>query len=212
MSFPMQKDIEEPLLREIAQRGGEARPNELFEAVARHFPQLTEADLKIPHGAVYSPWSTRVHNVRAVLVHKGELNKSAPRGVWRITDKGRQRIGLPPSAQTQVPPETPPHHEVLKQKLVEIGKALGYHTSTEEVLGPVGHRHDVLWRPGPYKKDPSHVIEVCEGETRLRRVTNCPSVIASEAKQSRSPLTSRLLRHFVPRNDRRQATLAMTNE
>lgn len=160
MSFPMQKDIEEPLLREIAQRGGEARPNELFEAVARHFPQLTEADLKIPHGAVYSPWSTRVHNVRAVLVHKGELNKSAPRGVWRITDKGRQRIGLPPSAQTQVPPETPPpRHEVLKQKLVEIGKALGYHTKTEE--GPM-FRHDVLWKQGEYR-NPSHVIEVCEG-------------------------------------------------
>ena len=43
--------------------------------------------------------------------------------------------------------------------MVDIGKALGYHTSTEE--GPM-FRHDVLWKQGQYR-NPSHVIEVCEG-------------------------------------------------
>jgi len=45
--------------------------------------------------------------------------------------------------------------------MVEIGKELGYHTSTEE-RGPI-YQHDVLWKRGAYKKDPSHVIEICAG-------------------------------------------------
>jgi len=41
-------------------------------------------------------------------------------------------------------------------------------------------------------------------------VTKCLDVIASEAKQSQPRLISRLLRHFVPRNDGPQATLTIT--
>jgi hypothetical protein len=48
MSFPKYKEIEEPLLREIAKRGGEIRPSlDLYQAVANHFPQLTSQDLTI---------------------------------------------------------------------------------------------------------------------------------------------------------------------
>jgi len=170
MSFPKYKDIEEPLLRAIAQRGGEVRPDpELYQAVARYFPQLTPQDfaMKQPSGKD-NKWNNMIAWARMYLVGNGELD-NAVRGVWRITDKGRKRIGLGPGLRTSVLPEPPPpppppppsprRHEELKQMMVDIGKALGYHTSTEE--GPM-FRHDVLWKQGQYR-NPSHVIEVCEG-------------------------------------------------
>ena len=171
MSFPKYKEIEEPLLGAIAQRGGEVRPDpELYQAVARYFPQLTPQDfaMKQPSGKD-NKWNNMVAWARMYLVGNGELD-NAVRGVWRITDKGRKRIGLGTGLQTSVlpepplpPPPAPPprRHEELKQMMVDIGKALGYHTSTEESHV---YRHDVLWRPGgkPYI-NPICVIEVCEG-------------------------------------------------
>ena len=44
MAIPSEKDIELPLLQEIEAAGGEAKPSELYDKVARHFPQLTVAD------------------------------------------------------------------------------------------------------------------------------------------------------------------------
>jgi hypothetical protein len=170
MSFPKGEKIQEAVLREVAQRGGETGlGHDFYQAVARCFPQLTPQDLamKRPSGVNY--WGNWIVAASMQLLNKREMDQPT-RGVWRITDKGRMRIGgQPPPPPPPPPPPAPPRHEVLKQKLVEIGKALGYHTSTEEVLGPVGHRHDVLWRPGPYKKDPSHVIEVCEGGGSLNK-------------------------------------------
>jgi len=171
MSFPKYKEIEEPLLREIAKRGGEIRPSfDLYQAVACYFPQLTPQDfaMKQPSGKE-NKWNNMVAWARQSLVDNGELD-NAVRGVWRITDKGRARIGLSlqaqaaptaPASTSKPAPTLPSRHEQLKRMMVDIGKALGYETSTEE--GPV-YRHDVLWRPaGKRHMPPLYVIEVCEG-------------------------------------------------
>ena len=101
MASPSEKDIEIPLLREIEAMGGEARPSELDDKVAKYFPELTSADQKLRHprsGQLI--WSNRIRWVRQHLVNKGELDASV-RGIWRITDKGRARIAVvhppPPS-------------------------------------------------------------------------------------------------------------------
>ena len=167
MALPTQKEIQVPLLHEIEVRGGEARPEtELYRAVASHFPQITEADLKEEVASGINRWEKHVNFARLQLVHRGEIDKSV-RGIWRITERGRRRLRgggevlLVDTAGPSAIPTSPTRHEELKQKMVEIGNKLGYHASTEE-RGPV-YQHDVLWKRGAYKKDPSHVIEICAG-------------------------------------------------
>jgi restriction system protein len=104
MAISSEKDIEIPLLQEIEKAGGEAKPSNLYDKVARHFPQLTLADQKVIHPRSGLPiWRNRVQWARQHLVNKGELDAST-RGIWRITDKGRVRLGVvfPP------PPPPPP--------------------------------------------------------------------------------------------------------
>ena len=64
-------------------------------------------------------------------------------------------------AESTIPLQLFSRHDDLKQKMVDIGNKLRYNTSTEETCA--GYRHDALWKPGPYKRDPSHVIEICAG-------------------------------------------------
>jgi len=169
MALPKQKEIEVPLLRSIDAMGGEAKPQEFYPKITANFPQITEYELRAPTAdGIGNKWLNRIQWVRQKLVSKGELERY-PRGIWRITAKGRERLsaegplpkGAPKVIREQPTKLQPPkRHDELKQKMVEIGKELGYHTSTEE--GPV-YRHDVLWKRSPYRKDPCHVIEICGG-------------------------------------------------
>jgi len=101
MAIPSEKDIELPLLQEIEALGGEAKPDDLYDKVAHHFPQLASSDqeLRYPKSGQLI-WLNRVHWARMHLVNKGQLDAST-RGIWRITDKGRERLGV-------VPPPPPP--------------------------------------------------------------------------------------------------------
>ena len=162
MTLPIQKDIELPLLFEIDAMGGEAKPQDVYPRVKAHFPQITEKDLEETISRGINKWTNRIQWARQSLVSKKELERY-PHGVWRITEKGRQRLwreGLKVSESTPSKP-LPSRHDELKQKMVDIGNQLRYGTGTEETC--VGYRHDVLWKPGAYRKDPSHVIEICAG-------------------------------------------------
>jgi hypothetical protein len=171
MALPIQKDIELPLLLEIETMGGEGRPQDIYPMITAHFPQITEADLVETISGGTNKWTNRIQWARQSLVLKKELERY-PHGVWRITEKGRERLisresmeGKPalvvegPEVDGEKIVQPPKRHDELKLKMVEIGNKLGYTTSTEE--GPE-YRHDVLWRTTPYKT-PSHVIEICEG-------------------------------------------------
>jgi len=106
MAIPSEKDIEFPLLQEIVVVGGEARPLELYERVAKHFPKLTLDDKRARHPRSGLPiWSNRVQWARQHLVNKGEIDAST-RGIWKITEKGRARIGT-------IPRPAPPRHLTL---------------------------------------------------------------------------------------------------
>ncbi len=93
MAIPSVKYIELPLLKEIEAAGGKARPAELYDKVAKHFPQLTSADRKAKHPISDALiWENRVRWARQHLVNKGEIDASVY-GTWKITDRGRERIG-----------------------------------------------------------------------------------------------------------------------
>jgi restriction system protein len=102
MAIPSERDIELPLLQEMQAAGGEAKPSDLYDKVARHFSQLTLADQKAIHPKSGLPiWRNRVQWARQHLVNKGEIDASI-RGIWKITEKGKARLGVTP------PPPPPP--------------------------------------------------------------------------------------------------------
>lgn len=179
MSFPKYADIELPLLKEIEAAGGRAEPKQLYSKVAAHFPQLTEADFreKFKHGE--NKWETMVAWARENLCKKDELSRT-PRGIWPITDKGRERLKrqspgyvpptrlVPTTGTTGTPAPTgptvspqPSRHEQLKKAMVEIGQKLGYYTETEWGFKNYDRRHDVVWIGELVT--PEHVIEICDG-------------------------------------------------
>ena len=97
MAIPSEKDIELPLLQEIQAAGGEARPIDLYDSVARHFPRLTQADREARYQRTDDLiWQNRVRFARNDLIKKGELD-SSDWGIWQITDRGRARLGVIPS-------------------------------------------------------------------------------------------------------------------
>lgn len=98
--LPKQKDIEVPLLQVLVEIGGRGKPRDIYPLVAQKFPQLRAEDLAetLPSGP--NRWTNRVQWVRQKLVESEEMDSPAY-GVWRITEKGRQRVA------TAVPADLP---------------------------------------------------------------------------------------------------------
>lgn len=90
MPLPSQSDPKLWLvvLFEIEAAGGQVKPSAIYSKVSRHFPEITEADLRmtIPSGA--NRWMNRVQWVRQDLVEAGCIDRGTA-GVWKITPRGR---------------------------------------------------------------------------------------------------------------------------
>jgi hypothetical protein len=80
---------ERPLLKALADVGGQAPYRNVVEAVGRELKDdLMPADFEhLTSGSVR--WQSRLQFVRLRLIERGYLDKNAPRGVWSITDAGR---------------------------------------------------------------------------------------------------------------------------
>jgi len=100
MSYPKQYEIEIPLLQTIHELGGAAKTTDIYPRVSKHFPQLTEEDLiaKLPSSPSTFKWQNLVQWCRQGLVEKGEIDGST-RGIWKLTQKGADRLKIKPSAQ-----------------------------------------------------------------------------------------------------------------
>ena len=147
-NMPHQGQIEADIIKVLKDMGDKASRSQIISTLANR-GQLTldEKEYRTPGGWVY--YMHRIDGVAHKL--KGELKIVVlERGVWQLPE-------VEPPVALSLP--RPDRHGELKRKMAEIGKKLGYHTSTEE--GPE-FRHDVLWRTMPYKT-PSHVIEICDG-------------------------------------------------
>ena len=110
--LPSVKQVELPLLRVLVKVGGQAEPRDVYPLVTKEFPALREEDLAeaLPSGG--NRWTNRIQWTRQRLVEKGEVDSPA-RGVWRITDKGRERVGL--TGETEAPPEPPSFLELYDE-------------------------------------------------------------------------------------------------
>jgi len=83
---------EKPLLQALVDAGGEAPFREVLDSVGHALEkELMPADFeKLASGGIR--WHSRLQFVRLRLIERGELDREAPRGVWRITDAGRKAL------------------------------------------------------------------------------------------------------------------------
>jgi hypothetical protein len=83
---------ERPLLKVLVDVGGQAPYRDVVEAVGRELKdELMPADFEnLNSGTVR--WQSRLQFVRLRLIERGYLDRKAPRGVWGITDAGREAL------------------------------------------------------------------------------------------------------------------------
>lgn len=83
---------ERPLLKVLADAGGQAPYREVVEAVGRELKDdLMEADFEtLTSGSVR--WQSRLQFVRLRLIQRGYLDKDTPRGIWGITEAGHAAL------------------------------------------------------------------------------------------------------------------------
>jgi hypothetical protein len=84
-----------PILRYLVAHEGSAPSREVIEAVGRELDasgRLTDAD-KRPLNSGEIRWRSRASLQRPRLIQSGDLDRQSPHGIWRITDKGRRRVG-----------------------------------------------------------------------------------------------------------------------
>jgi len=81
-----------PLLRALADAGGRAPYREVLEAVGRDIKDLlTPLDLEsLTSGGIR--WHSRLQFVRLRLIERGLLERDTPRGVWGLSERGRQAV------------------------------------------------------------------------------------------------------------------------
>lgn len=91
MVMPKQSEMEVPLLEVISNIGGQGTPKQIYEQMALKFPQLTKEELEEKLSSGINRWQNRIQWVRQSLVDKGDMY-SPERGIWGITDQGRNRI------------------------------------------------------------------------------------------------------------------------
>jgi len=162
MSFPSRREIELPLLLEIEAMGGEGRPQDLYPKITAHFPQITNTDLGKKTLGGGNLWENRIAWVRYQLAENGEIDKSV-RGVWRITEKGRERLrkeGVLKAEEVAPPPVSPEVklHQQVQTQLEEIGKMLGKYAKKEHHEVP--YTYDVIWKELEWLPRITHAFEV----------------------------------------------------
>lgn len=83
---------ERPLLKALADAGGQAPYRDVVDAVGRELKDdLLPADFEhLNSGGIR--WQSRLQFVRLRLIERGYLDRNAPRGVWAITDAGRDAL------------------------------------------------------------------------------------------------------------------------
>lgn len=89
--LPKQREVEIPLLRVLVEIGGQGKPRNIYPLVALKFPQIRDEDLAETLASGTNRWTNRVQWVRQTLIENGEMD-SPSHGIWRITEKGRQRL------------------------------------------------------------------------------------------------------------------------
>jgi hypothetical protein len=87
-----EEEYELPILTVLDEFGGEASTAPVVDAVGKVLmPRFTPLDSEaLPSGGLR--WRNRVQWARKALTERGLLDPGAPRGIWRLTDAGREEL------------------------------------------------------------------------------------------------------------------------
>lgn len=77
-----------PLLDAMREKGGQARPREIYEAIA-HNLNLSEEERTVTNRNGYPKFENQIAWARSYFVKTGYLD-SPSHGIWRLTDKGKE--------------------------------------------------------------------------------------------------------------------------
>ena len=77
-----------PLLDAMREKGGQARPREIYDAIAQNL-NLSEEERTVTNKNGYPRFENQIAWARSYLVKTGYLD-SPSRGVWQLTDKGKE--------------------------------------------------------------------------------------------------------------------------
>lgn len=83
-----------PILRVLADMGGSGRVGEVLERVGQLMkPILKDVDYQPLASSPDNPrWRNAAQWARSSMIREGLLRADSPRGIWEITDKGRQAV------------------------------------------------------------------------------------------------------------------------
>lgn len=95
MPYPETDEIKIAILEVLNAAGGKGRTKDIYPRVAQHFPHISTEELEKRFGIGEKKWTNIIRWAKLSLVQNGEVTGSG-RGVWKITDKGRQKIGKKP--------------------------------------------------------------------------------------------------------------------
>jgi len=85
-------EYELPLLAALVSLGGSAPTREVLNALEPEIDgSLTDVDRQ-PLSSGDVRWRNRAQFVRLKLVQRGDMDSHSPRGIWSITDQGRERL------------------------------------------------------------------------------------------------------------------------
>ncbi|MFC1850964.1 winged helix-turn-helix domain-containing protein [candidate division CSSED10-310 bacterium] len=85
-----------PILRVLVRKGGSGQTSEVLEEVRQEMADIL-GDVDYEHlasGPNYPRWKNASQWARNSLVRMGLLKDDSPRGVWEISEKGRQYIKM----------------------------------------------------------------------------------------------------------------------
>jgi Mrr N-terminal domain len=86
------EEYEIPLLATLDAHGGRAPTSEVLDELGRRLAdRLMPADLE-PLASGDIRWRNRAQFVRLRLIERGDMASGSPRGIWEISDQGRDRL------------------------------------------------------------------------------------------------------------------------
>src|SRR5258708_31751745 len=77
-----------PLLDAMREKGGQARPREIYDVIAQRL-DLSKEERAVTNKNGYPRFENEIAWVRSYLVKTGYLD-SPSHGIWRLTDKGKE--------------------------------------------------------------------------------------------------------------------------
>lgn len=153
MSIPKTLSIETPVLQELVAIGGNENIKFLYQRLLDYFPQITSEECNEILNNKHKAWRIAVQKAGKSLEVKNFIRRN--RGVWTITEKGKNQADAETAAFIpDVPEISNLSHTDIQVMLVKIGENLGYFADKEFEY------YDVVWRTSAKNQRLSHIFEV----------------------------------------------------